>query len=186
MERYPWYGNIRELRNTIDYMLAVCDDNELRAKDIPDIAFFQSAPTGDTPHPAVQPSIPATPSPSPPVAAINPEELDFIFRLAGEQQQETGKISRHEVARRTEQAGRPFTEQQIRHRLHLLQEQGYIHVYRGRTGSRLTPKGFGRMSELGKGASGGAPVSAHHIAVSVRSVPCRDERPSKQDPPATH
>ncbi|MCH8552947.1 MAG: sigma 54-interacting transcriptional regulator [Natronospirillum sp.] len=154
LERYPWYGNIRELRNTIDYMLAVCDDNELRPKDIPDAAFFQSAPTGDTPAQGMQPTVNA--APPPPSAAINPEELDYILRLAGEQQQETGKISRHELVKRSDQAGRPFTEQQIRHRLHLLQEQGYIHVYRGRTGSRLTQKGFGRMSELSGSKAAGS------------------------------
>ena len=37
---YEWYGNVRELKNTLEYMLAVRDGNRLELKDIPDRGFF--------------------------------------------------------------------------------------------------------------------------------------------------
>lgn len=49
MERlrsYEWFGNVRELKNTLDYMLAVSSSNEITLEDIPDESFFQRAATG--------------------------------------------------------------------------------------------------------------------------------------------
>ncbi|HBD65262.1 MAG TPA: Fis family transcriptional regulator, partial [Clostridiales bacterium] len=39
--RYKWFGNIRELESTVQYMLAVRDGNELNLSDLPDRNFFE-------------------------------------------------------------------------------------------------------------------------------------------------
>lgn len=41
MIKYNWYGNIRELRNSIMYMIAVCDGSFITMKDFPPDSFFQ-------------------------------------------------------------------------------------------------------------------------------------------------
>jgi transcriptional regulator with PAS, ATPase and Fis domain len=41
LQQYPWYGNVRELKNTIDYMLAVCDKKHISLDDMPQESFFQ-------------------------------------------------------------------------------------------------------------------------------------------------
>tara|TARA_R100000789_G_scaffold17268_1_gene20477 strand:- start:462 stop:1067 length:606 start_codon:yes stop_codon:yes gene_type:complete len=33
---YPWPGNIRELRNVLQYALATCEDDEITVQDLPD------------------------------------------------------------------------------------------------------------------------------------------------------
>jgi|GEM_PF-149240 len=41
LQKYDWYGNVRELKNTINYMLAVTENSRLTLADIPDPGFFQ-------------------------------------------------------------------------------------------------------------------------------------------------
>lgn len=42
--KYDWYGNVRELQNTICYMLAMADGNILDVEDVPSFEFFQYEP----------------------------------------------------------------------------------------------------------------------------------------------
>lgn len=37
-----WYGNVRELKNTIDYVAAVCDKEYISMDDLPQDSFFDS------------------------------------------------------------------------------------------------------------------------------------------------
>jgi len=53
--RYPWPGNIRELRNVIRSALALCDDHTIRLADLPK-AIASYPPDGAAPCPAVAPS----------------------------------------------------------------------------------------------------------------------------------
>ncbi len=36
LERYPWPGNVRELRNVIERAVVLCEDNIVRARDLPE------------------------------------------------------------------------------------------------------------------------------------------------------
>ena len=44
LNKYDWYGNVRELQNTICYMLAMADGNILDIEDVPSFEFFQYEP----------------------------------------------------------------------------------------------------------------------------------------------
>lgn len=161
LRAYPWYGNIRELRNTLDYMLAVCEDNELQLRDIPAPGFFQATPIGlsstdtsqresvvDHQHNAPPFATTASASPATVPSAIPQHELDTLLQLAQSLQQQEGRISRVKLAVCAQQAGHSFTEQQIRLRMNLLQDQGLVIQFRGRTGTRLTEAGQAHVKAL--------------------------------------
>ena len=45
LKDYNWYGNVRELRNTINYMLAIRSSNTITINELPDMNFFQNYET---------------------------------------------------------------------------------------------------------------------------------------------
>ncbi|MBQ6495539.1 MAG: hypothetical protein IJI74_00040 [Firmicutes bacterium] len=40
-EKYDWKGNVRELKNVIESMVIICDEDTLKIKHIPDISHSQ-------------------------------------------------------------------------------------------------------------------------------------------------
>jgi transcriptional regulator with PAS, ATPase and Fis domain len=48
LKEYNWYGNVRELRNTINYMLAIRDSNVITVNELPDMNFFQNHDTNNS------------------------------------------------------------------------------------------------------------------------------------------
>ncbi|MDR4133184.1 Fis family transcriptional regulator, partial [Bacillus cereus ATCC 10876] len=44
LKGYPCYGNVRELKNTIDYMLAVRTGNQITKNDLHNQHYFQNPP----------------------------------------------------------------------------------------------------------------------------------------------
>ena len=51
MKAHAWKGNVRELANTIEYSLALCDGQKIVAGDLPDsigAKTSQAAPAGET------------------------------------------------------------------------------------------------------------------------------------------
>ena len=50
LERYPWYGNVRELENKIERAVILSDSNEISAADL-DILDFDPPEAIDQPNP---------------------------------------------------------------------------------------------------------------------------------------
>ncbi len=168
LSSYEWYGNIRELKNTIDYMLAVCDDDVVTLQDIPEDSFFQkTAPghrgslvyrstslngapyhpteSGHTGIPSARAGAGGAPAGSP-TPAPNDDELFWIMQTVhafNRQGEPIGRKRLSELSELSEQGLRALSEQQIRHRVEWLEQQQLLAIYRGRSGIRLTPQGVG-------------------------------------------
>ncbi|WP_280769352.1 sigma-54 interaction domain-containing protein [Salipaludibacillus daqingensis] len=146
LRKYHWYGNIRELKNTIDYMLTVCENNEVLLKDIPSESFFQGEPKELF-------SVPVSDYSSqhwPKEPSIDEEELSFVLSIVDELQLKETSISRKKIVDETIEKKQSLTEQQVRYRLHLLSNKGYVSIHRGRVGTKITEAGKEHLRSMTK------------------------------------
>src|SRR6478735_5881072 len=131
---YEWLGNIRELKGVIEYLLTVCDENEVKAKDV---EYRLSSQKED--HSLYE---------------IENESLDLIELQENhalletiKQCNDTGKAaSRKWITQHLK--GFILTEQQVRNRLDVLEEKEYIIKRRGRAGTKITEKGLHYLYHL--------------------------------------
>ncbi|TMW71539.1 sigma-54 interaction domain-containing protein [Alteribacter natronophilus] len=145
LKRYQWYGNIRELKNTIDYMLAVCDDQVIRMKDIPNESFFQAKRLGQ-PNAGIEDGTPRGKEIA--GTTIQEKEIVAVLSIIDGLEKEGQSISRIKVAEKSKETKLNFSEQQVRYRMDLLEERGLIEKSRGRVGSRTTEKGREFLSTI--------------------------------------
>lgn len=113
--KYDWSGNIRELKNVVEYISATCNGKELKINDLPMDLFVKSN------------------------SKIGSEQkirkdlkilLDIIYQLDKNGQ----RISRRIIKRYCDEKGIKFSEQMIRTRLKELEKMGYIKINKGRAG----------------------------------------------------
>ncbi|MET3290248.1 UNVERIFIED_CONTAM: transcriptional regulator with PAS, ATPase and Fis domain [Brevibacillus sp. OAP136] len=145
LKAMPWYGNVRELKNTIDYMQAVCDGNLIRLSDIPNKNSFQESLRSVQSTPAATEY--SAPASLPALFTFEDEELlsllDALYAI-----RENGQIpNRKRLVDLSQTWRKPLTEQQVRYRLNLLEQRGYIQKNRGRIGTTLTPSGVAKILE---------------------------------------
>lgn len=133
--QYEWYGNIRELKNTIDYMITVCEDNRIDTNSLPDHNFFQKERKSLSPLPISYQVEDYT-------LHINEEEMKTILQVIFNIIQSGEPAGRKKISEETQNHGPYLTEQQIRQRLDILQNKGYIIKSKGRGGTKLTDKGI--------------------------------------------
>src|SRR5258705_2531007 len=55
-ERYAWPGNVREMRNVVEGMVMLTDDDTVTAAELPEEMAFAVAGAGDTPHVSAEPA----------------------------------------------------------------------------------------------------------------------------------
>jgi len=126
--QYDWPGNIRELRNCVEY---------LGCQDLPVI------------EPENLPAIIRRKKPGMPAAAHEPSKdasTDLrraILRLLAQKPQ-----GRKQLLRMLNQSGFPATEGHLRRELELLKAQGWVDSGTGRGGSRLTALGLQEYQKL--------------------------------------
>ncbi|NLP49530.1 sigma 54-interacting transcriptional regulator [Bacillus sp. RO1] len=133
LKEYNWYGNIRELKNTLDYMLAVCEENTIKVEDIPNEGFFQQARKSMKEVAAAQ----ETAEPPYIQQDLN-EELNNLVEIIYQLQRKGKTVSRRKISEETKNGESFLTEQQVRSRLERLEEMGLIEKKRGRQGTKLT------------------------------------------------
>ncbi|WP_391209029.1 sigma-54 interaction domain-containing protein [Psychrobacillus sp. L4] len=129
LRKQEWFGNIRELKSTIDYMLTICDGDKIELKDIPHDRFQNKD---------IQDIITSFPVPE------NLLEMhEYLFLLETIKQcNDNGKpASRQLISLSSEKKGHFLSQQQVRRRLNSLELNGFITKGRGRTGTRITTKG---------------------------------------------
>jgi len=111
LTNYNWPGNIRELKNIVEYMVAVCDGKEICEKDLPLDMIF----TGNNLR----------------------KDLKIILNIIEELNNKGENASRRKIKKICDDRGINFTEQMIRSRLKELEEMGYLKTRRGRGGTLL-------------------------------------------------
>ena len=136
LKAYSWPGNIRELRNVVEYFLYTGHD-PITMEDLPPTVL----------HQAPQPSVRRPPEAHPP---------SDVFRFVLEQLYQASEarqpIGRDRLLELAHEAFLPTSQQEIRSILARMAQQGLVRVSRGRGGSQLTPEGR-RLYETGQLAS---------------------------------
>ncbi|KXG76600.1 hypothetical protein AN619_09250 [Thermotalea metallivorans] len=112
-------------------MLAVCEDDVIRFSDIPEASFFQIKLL-DREDRKEEEEI---------EKLGNAEELHFILCALYQGMLENCLIGRKQIAQKAKEKGHPLKEPQIRQRMNILEEHGYLVKSKGRAGTKLTKKG---------------------------------------------
>ena len=127
LKSYSWPGNIRELRNVVEYFLYTGHD-PITMEDLPPTVFHRApqAPSRQLPETPQQPS-------------------SDVFRFVLEQLYQASEarqpIGRERLLQLARDAFVPTSQQEIRSILAQMADQGLVRVSRGRGGSQLTPEG---------------------------------------------
>lgn len=125
---YEWLGNVRELKNTLNYMLAVRSDECLSINDLPDDTFFKPMTLGREP-------IKST------THKLLSKEMEMVLWLIEDRIYKDLCVTRKSLSIASEQTGYKRSENQIRRILGALRDEGYITLSKGRNGIALTEAG---------------------------------------------
>ncbi len=121
----PWKGNIRELKNTLLYMLAVSEGECISSEDLP----------VDQQEKQHQPEKAAT-------GYFKAEELKTLLQCIKDLNFAGQSSGRPQLCSKLADTRHPLTQQQIRLRLKDLQQDGLVVIRRGRNGTMITEKGI--------------------------------------------
>ncbi|PAB60718.1 sigma 54-interacting transcriptional regulator [Anaeromicrobium sediminis] len=127
LKEYEWLGNVRELKNTITYMLAVKSGNVVTVNDLPQKSFFKERKPVESKD-----------------ERIGNEEkyrLDRFESFLLNTIYENPGIGRKLLSELSYAAEVGLTENQIRSRLNKLEREGFIQKRKGRFGTSLTDAG---------------------------------------------
>lgn len=139
---HPWEGNLRELRNVVEY-LAYLEKGTIEFDDLPqELAVKYVAPIGvQVATPIISPTV--TPVETPVVTpAATVDIKQFIFSCLWAENKKSKGIGRRKISELAHLSGYMVTEGEIRTLLHRLSEEGDIVSVQSRKGSYLTPKGL--------------------------------------------
>ncbi|ANC76567.1 Fis family transcriptional regulator [Fictibacillus phosphorivorans] len=133
-----WTGNIRELKNTIDYMLAVSENEKITVKDLPQEAMRinndERVYTAET--------FKETAATSEEIPLIAPNEEAAIMSCIYRNYLSGKASSRKSLLSDLEALSLKLSEAQVRLRLDLLERKGFVVKSKGRRGTRLTENGL--------------------------------------------
>ncbi|MFB7138775.1 sigma-54 interaction domain-containing protein [Gottfriedia sp. NPDC056225] len=133
-----WFGNIRELKGMIDYMLTVCDGHIVSKNDFPHhiVSDFKKSTDLETNVFKM------------PTSILELKEHIIILK-AIKQYNDLGKsASREFISNSSKKSGTFLTTQQIRLRLDHLESVGFITKGRGRAGTKITTDGVDYLQHL--------------------------------------
>ena len=127
LRHYGWPGNIRELRNVVEYFIYI-GHQDIVLEDLPPTL---SPPAEAAPVHGVQPG-------------PNPAESDafrFVLARLYEASERGIPLGRERLLQMAHEAHLPISQREIRDILSGMAERGLARVSRGRGGSQLTPEG---------------------------------------------
>ncbi|MBD1381600.1 sigma 54-interacting transcriptional regulator [Metabacillus arenae] len=134
---YDWHGNVRELKNTIDYMLTVCDGRSIQIHDIPKQSVLsKNKPKKEPEKTDLQ------------LTLMDKREYLFILNTIKDFNDQGEPASRRMIADLSKTAEQTLTTQQVRHRLDFLEKHRYITKGRGRAGTKITLEGTDFLNSL--------------------------------------
>ncbi|KAB3531122.1 sigma-54 interaction domain-containing protein [Alkaliphilus serpentinus] len=134
--KYDWYGNVRELKNTISYILAVKENHHITLNDLPPISFFQHKEENKENH--LQKAIDV---------ALDPEEL-FILKKIDDLCKVGEIVGRDKLSDETKGTEHQMTSYQMRTRLNRLERKGFTLKERGKRGTVLSQQGKDALMAL--------------------------------------
>ena len=123
---HQWRGNIRELRNVVEYF-SYLGHSVVGAEELP--PTFRYLPAA------------APPAELPALADCPREDSRFVLEQLYEADQEGRSLGREAILAAAREAGLPCSQQEVRRILAGLDRAGLVRVSRGRGGTRLTPAG---------------------------------------------
>ena len=125
--RHTWPGNIRELRNAVEYFIYTGHE-DIGLEDLPPTLFLAE---GTIFRPAAK--APPKDEPSGP--------FRFILSRLYEASETGASMGRETLLKQAREAHVPLSQREVRDILTDMAAQGLARVSRGRGGSQLTPKG---------------------------------------------
>lgn len=133
--KYKWLGNVRELENTIQYMLAVRNGDVLTISDLPDRNFFEETLNKTNCYE---------------ISDLNnlSDDSASILKCIKELQSKNIAAGREKVSVMLEEYGYKLTSSQVRTRLDILEKRGYLFKKRGRQGTVLTDLGLKYLKDI--------------------------------------
>ncbi|WP_338776648.1 sigma 54-interacting transcriptional regulator [Metabacillus sp. FJAT-52054] len=130
-----WEGNVRELKNSIDYMLAVSDGKTIQLHDLP----------GKTVKKQKKKEKEAAPLQ---LTLMDKQEFVFILETIRISNENGEPASRRIISEISKAGSHPLTAQQVRHRLDFLEKHSYVTKGRGRAGTKITLEGMDFLHSL--------------------------------------
>ncbi|MFC0523583.1 sigma-54 interaction domain-containing protein [Pontibacillus salicampi] len=138
LQHASWYGNIRELKNTISYMLAVRESNYITIEDLPAEATFQAnLAENQLEHPVTKSA----------ENWMDEQEWLTVLHYIHEIHNRGERASRHKIMEIMKEKDEELSEQQIRLRLNSLKDMGFVSIGRGRKGTSITSKGIAYLQQ---------------------------------------
>ncbi|GBF33321.1 acetoacetate metabolism regulatory protein AtoC [Desulfocucumis palustris] len=127
---YNWPGNIREVKNVIEYLATVVRGRTVAVEDLPaELLAVIEGDGGGWPESGI------------PTVGCTPEEMGLLKVLS--QFCENGKtVGRKSLQQALLKTGIALTEDQVRNRLGHLEEKGLVLISRGRRGTSVTQSGL--------------------------------------------
>ena len=129
--RHTWPGNIRELRNVVEYFIYT-GHRDITMEDLPPTLFL-SGETVSRPAPA-----PAAPEARSPAMS---DAFQFVLSRLYEASETGTPMGRDKLLQKARESHVPLSQQEVRAILSDMADRGLARVSRGRGGSQLTPKG---------------------------------------------
>lgn len=126
--RHAWPGNIRELRNAVEYFIYTGHE-DIGMEDLPPTLFLSGSSS-------LRPSAPPVSETAKPSGPFH-----FILTLLYEASEAGIPMGRESLLRQARAAHVPLSQRDARDILADMAARGLVRVSRGRGGSRLTPKG---------------------------------------------
>ncbi len=140
LSSYHWPGNIRELKNTIIYMLAVRTSEILTVEDLPAGEFFSKQMTHINGYDNFVENKSVVEISSKRIFLTDEEKV--IFELIYNYTKNDQTISRQSLAQGSKETAYSRTENQIRRIVQTLKEKGLVEIYKGRMGIQLSKEGY--------------------------------------------
>lgn len=128
---HQWRGNIRELRNVVEYF-SYTGSPMVGPEELPPTFHYLPAGLPEAGGAGAQP---------PRLADCPPEDERFVLSRLYQADREGHSLGRDAILAAAKAAGLPCSQQEVRRILSALDQAGLARVSRGRGGTRLTPAG---------------------------------------------
>ncbi len=144
LKSYNWYGNVRELRNTINYMLAIRNSDTITVNELPDMNFFQNYQADSHILDSCGEEVCSTDNTyenSCLTIDYLDKELMYMLKQVYKFNNEKVIVGRKTIAEESKKNNFNMTEAMVRTRLERLERKGLIIKSKGKKGTCLTELG---------------------------------------------